>query len=173
MSLASVVAGIGFFFFFAIMLLAVFSILIGLPGCWIILAEALLYALITKFNQGIGWWDLAALLAMAGAGEIAEFVLTAYGAQKYGAPKKAMAGAIVGGLVGAILVNMVLPIIGAVIGAFVGVYLGAFLLTYMSDRDLDKARKTGLGAFMGRVGSVLVKGTMAVAMAAVIITQIF
>ena len=173
MSLASVAAGIGLFFFFAIMLLAIFSILIGLPGCWIILVEALVYALITKFAAGIGWWDLLALLIMAGAGELAEFLLTAYGAQKYGASKKAIAGALVGGLVGAILVNAIIPIIGALIGAFVGVYLGAFILTYAFDRDLDQARKSGIGAFMGRLGSVLVKGTMAVAMAAVIVTQVF
>jgi uncharacterized protein YqgC (DUF456 family) len=172
MSLATIGAVIGLFFFFAIMILALFSIIIGLPGNWIILAEALIYGAITGWDKGIAGWDLLVLAAMAGTGELAEFLLTAYGASKYGASKKAIAGALVGGLVGAILVNMVIPIIGAVIGAFLGVYLGAFLLTYAFDRDLEKARNSGLGAFMGRLGAVLVKGSMGVAMVAVIISQI-
>jgi hypothetical protein len=173
MTWAGVLAGVGLFFFFLVMILALFSIIIGIPGLWIILAEALVYALITHFDKGIGWYDLLALLGMAGAGELGEFILTAYGAQKYGASKKAIAGALVGGLAGAILINMVIPIIGALIGAFLGVYLGAFLITYALEKDLAKARDSGLGAFMGRLGAVLVKGAMGVAMAAVIISQIF
>ena len=173
MEWATVASWIGLFFFVAIMLIAIFSIVIGLPGCWIILLEAIIYAAITKFKGPIGWRDLLILLAMAGAGELMEFLITAYGAQKYGASKKAIAGALVGGILGAILVNAVLPIIGALIGAFLGVYLGAFLLTYLFDRDLAQARKSGIGAFMGRLGAVLIKGTMAVAMAAVILAQIF
>lgn len=173
MSLATVGVVIGLIFFFAIMLIALFSIPIGLPGCWIILLETIVYALITGFDAGIGKWDLLALLIMAGTGEVAEFLLTAYGAQKYGASKKAIAGALVGGLAGAILVNMVVPILGALVGAFLGVYLGAFILSYAFERDLEKARNSGLGAFMGRLGAVLVKGSMAVAMAAVIVSQIF
>ncbi|HUT51766.1 MAG TPA: DUF456 domain-containing protein [bacterium] len=173
MTWLGVLSIIGLVFFFLIMALALLSIVIGIPGTWIILAEALVYALITHFDQGIGWYDLLALLIMAGAGELAEFILTAYGAQKYGASKKAIAGALAGGLIGAILVNMAIPIIGALIGAFLGVYLGAFLITYYLEKDLTKSRQAGIGAFMGRLGAVLVKGTMGVAMAAVIITQIF
>jgi uncharacterized protein YqgC (DUF456 family) len=173
MTWLSVLSIIGLVFFFLVMALALLSHLLGLPGNWVILAEALVYALITHFNKGIGWYDLLALALMAGAGELAEFIITAYGAQKFGASKKAVAGALVGGLVGAILVNMVLPLIGAVIGAFLGVYLGAFLITYYLEKDLAKARNSGLGAFMGRIGAVLVKGSLGVAMAAVIITQIF
>jgi uncharacterized protein YqgC (DUF456 family) len=173
MTWLSVLSIIGLVFFFLVMALALVSHLIGLPGNWIILAEALIYALITHFDKGIGWYDLLALALMAGAGELAEFLLTAYGAQKYGASKKAVAGALAGGLAGAIIINSFLPLIGAVIGAFLGVYCGAFLVTYAVEKDLAQSLRSGLGAFMGRLGAVLVKGAMGVAMAAVIITQIF
>jgi uncharacterized protein YqgC (DUF456 family) len=173
MQWVSAIAGwAGLFFFFLIMALAIASIVIGLPGCWIIVGEAIIFALITKFNQGIGWWDLAALTAMAGAAELFEFIITAYGAKKYGASNRAVFAALVGGLIGAVLVNMVLWVVGALIGAFLGVFLGAFIYTYLTEKDLAVARRAGIGAFMGRMGAVLTKGAIAVAMAAVIITQV-
>jgi len=169
---ASIASWMGLFFFFAIMVLAIVSIVLGLPGCWIIVAEAIIFALITKFDQGLGWWDLAALTAMAGAAELFEFLITAYGAKKFGASNKAILAALAGGLIGAFLLNTVVPIIGALLGAFLGVFVGAFLYTYAKERDRGQAFRAGLGAFMGRMGAVLVKGTIAVAMAAVIVTQV-
>ncbi len=167
-----VIAWIGLIFFFGIMALALLSHLLGLPGNWVILAETLIYGLITWWDKGIAGWDLLALALMAGAGELGEFLVTAYGAQKFGAEKKAIYAALAGGLLGAILGNMVIVIIGALIGAFAGVFLGAALLTYYYEKDAGKAAKAGIGAFMGRLGAVLLKGTMGVAMAAVILTQI-
>lgn len=169
---ASIATGVGLFFFFLIMLIAIFIIIVGLPGTWIILAEAVIYGAVTGFDRGISGWDLLVLGSMAVTGELLEFLFTAYGAQKYGASNKAIAGALLGGLVGAILLNSFLPVIGAVIGAFAGVFLGAFIITYLIERDLAKANQSGLGAFMGRIGAVLVKGSMGVAMAAVIVSQV-
>lgn len=173
MTLASIGAGIGYFFFFLIMIVSLIIIIVGLPGTWVIMIEAIVFAIITRFDHGIGWWDLIALLAMAGVGEVLEFIITARGAQKYGGSNSAMAAAIIGGIIGAMVVNMFLPIIGALIGAFLGVYLGAVLVTYLFDRDFKKARQVGIGAFKGRLGAVLVKVSIGVAMASIIVWQIF
>jgi uncharacterized protein len=164
---------VGLFFFFAVMALAILSIILGLPGTWVIVAEAIAYALITKFNRGIGWWDLLLLLALAGAGELLEFLVTAYGAKKFGASNKAVLAALCGGLLGAFLVNGVVPIVGALVGAFLGVYLGAFLYTWWAEKDTGQARRAGIGAFMGRMGAVLIKGAIAVSMAVVIAHEVF
>jgi len=99
--------------------------------------------------------------------------VTAYGAKKYGASNQAVLAALVGGLAGAFLVNGVVPIVGALVGAFLGVYLGAFLYTWWAENDSGQARRAGIGAFMGRMGAVLVKGALAVAMAAVIVHEVF
>jgi uncharacterized protein YqgC (DUF456 family) len=171
--LVSVGSWVAMFFFFAIMILSLFSLIIGLPGNWIILAETLIYGAITKWEGGIAGYDLLVLLAFVLTGEALEFILTARGAKKHGGSNWAIVMSLLGGIVGAILIAILIPIIGAVIGAFLGVFFGAFLFTYASERDLEKARQVGLGAFKGRLGSVLVKGTMGVSMAAVIITQIF
>jgi uncharacterized protein len=165
--------GIGFFLFFAVMLLAIVSLIVGLPGTWIIVMEAIIFALVTKFNHGIGWWDLLLLLALAGAGEAFELVVTAYGAKKFGASNRAVLAALVGGLAGAFLANNAVPIIGALVGAFLGVYLGAFLYTWWAENDSGQAFRAGIGAFMGRMGAILIKGAIAVAMTAVIVHEVF
>jgi len=172
-TLLAVLAVIGYVFFFLIMFVAILSILIGLPGCWVILVETLVYCLIPPMFHKISMLEFAVLLLMALAGELFEFLITAYGAKKFGASNKAVIAALAGGLIGAILVNNLFPIIGALVGAFAGVYLGAFLYTYLADRELGKAAKAGIGAFMGRMGAVLVKGTMAIAISGFIISQMF
>ena len=169
---SSLLAGAGLLVFFLVMLLALFAIVIGLPGTWVIVVEALVYALITGFDGAIGWWDLILLLALAGTGEIFELLITARGAEKAGGSTAAAAGAIVGGIVGAVLLNGLVPVLGALVGAFLGVYLGALLTAYALERDAQKARAIGLGAFRGRLGAVLVKEAVGVAMAAVIVWNI-
>ncbi len=171
--LTSIAEVAGYVAFFLVMGLAIFSIVIGVPGCWIIFAETIVFALVTGGEHGIAHWDVLALFVMAGVGEVLEFLVTAYGAKKFGASNRAIIAALVGGLVGAIVVNFFFWLIGALIGAFAGVFLGAFLYTYLTERELGKAAKAGVGAFMGRMGAVLIKGTIAVAMTAVIVTQIF
>lgn len=164
--------GVGLFLFFLVMLLSLFAIVIGLPGLWVIMVEAIVFALVTGFEAGIGWWDLIALLAMAGAAELFEFLITMRGAEKSGGSRAAGMWAIVGGIVGAMLLNGLVPILGALVGAFIGVFVGAFASAYYSERDFDKSLTVGLGAFRGRLGAVLVKETLGVAMAAVIVWQI-
>jgi uncharacterized protein YqgC (DUF456 family) len=164
---------IGLFFFFAVMIVAVFAVVFGLPGNWIVFAEAVLYAVITRFHGPIEWWVLGVLLAMALLAEIFEFLVTVYGAHKFGqAGKAAIAGALAGGIAGAILMAGFPPVIGAVIGAFAGVFLGATLVTYLQEKDFGKAWRAGLGAFMGRLGAVLTKGTVTVAMAGIIVARV-
>jgi len=70
------------------------------------------------------------------------------------------------------LLNGLVPVLGALVGAFIGVFVGAFASAYYSERDFDKSLTVGLGAFRGRLGAVLVKETLAVAMVAVIVWQI-
>jgi uncharacterized protein len=164
--------GLGLFLFFLVMLLSLFAIIIGLPGLWIIVAEAIVFALVTSFAQGIGWWDLVALLALAGAAELLEFLLTMRGAEKSGGSRAAGWWAIAGGIVGAFALNWFVPVAGALIGAFIGAFAGAFLSAWASERDFDRALRVGAGAFRGRVGAVLVKETIGVAMAAVVVWQI-
>jgi hypothetical protein len=160
--------------FFLVMAAAIFSVVLGFPGTWIILLEAAVYAAVLDFEGPITLPVIGVLGGLALLGEIMEFALTAYGAGKFGeASKSAMAGAVFGGLAGAIVLAGTPPVIGSILGAFLGVFAGAALVTYAKDKDGGKALKAGVGAFFGRLGAVMMKGACAVAMAGVIVARVF
>jgi uncharacterized protein YqgC (DUF456 family) len=162
----------GLVIFFLIIAAGMIMILFGLPGCWIILADALVYGLITRFEQ-VTLWVLLLLLVMASAAEGLEFIAGIYGTKYYGASRRGIAGAIVGAIIGAILMSPLLFLIGAVLGAFVGAFLGASLVEYLNDRNYKRALRAGMGAFLGKLGGILAKEIAAVAMLGILIYFIF
>lgn len=163
---------IGLVFFFIVIAAGMIIIPFSLPGCWLILADAIVYALITKFEQ-MGLWWLILLLVVASLAELMELFAGIYGTKYYGASRRGIAGAIIGAIVGAILMSPMLFIIGAVIGAFIGAFLGAALFEYATDRDHRRALRAGMGAFLGKMGGILAKEIAAVAMLGIIIYVIF
>ena len=161
---------IGHIGFFLVMAGGILVIPFGLPGGWIILADAFVYALATGF-QKITWPILGILLAMALVAEGVELLSGIWGAKRYGASRRAIAGAIAGAILGAILMSPLLFLVGAMIGAFLGAFAGAFLIEFLGDRNLRRALRSGFGAFLGRMGAILAKTGMATAMAAIIISR--
>ena len=156
--------------FFPVLAAGLVSIPFGLPGAWIILADAAVFALLTGFAK-ISWPVLAILFGMALIGEGVEFLAGLYGAKRWGASKKGMLGALVGAVLGAVLLSPLLFLVGALLGAFLGAFAGAFLIEYLSRRNLPQALRSGWGAFLGRTAGLLAKGAMAVGMAALIVSR--
>ena len=139
----------------------------GFPGNFIILADSILF----------GWYDgfkevtikiLIVLLALALLGELVEFVLGILGAKKYKSSNKAIVGSIVFGIIGGILGIPFFFGIGAVIGAFVGAFVGAFLVEFLLEKNVDRAMKSGWGAFIGRLGGTFFKGAIGIAMIVIV-----
>ena len=137
----------------------------GLPGTWVQVAAAGVFAWSTGFTT-IGWPTLVLVVALAAAGEVIEFVLGGRYARKYGGSRRAAWGAIIGGLVGALLGTPV-PIVGNVVGAFVGAFFGAAALEMTHSPELRAAVRVGWGAFVGRLVATAVKSAIAVAIGAV------
>jgi len=158
--------------FWLVMLAGVAIIPFGIPGTFVIVANALVYAWLTDF-VAISWGFLALLLGIAVLAEVVEFFLGAATAGKYGASKVGMLGAMVGGIVGAIWATPILPLIGTLIGAFAGAFAGAALFEYLATRDFDKSLRVGFGAFLGSVGGKLTKIAVAVAMAVMVGFRIY
>ncbi len=163
---------LGHVVFWLVMVLGVAVIPFGVPGTFVIVADALVYGWLTEFNE-ITWSFLGILLAIAVAAEVVEFVLGAATAGKYGASKTGMLGAIVGGFFGAIWATAILPFIGTIIGAFVGAFVGAALFEYGVSRDWDKSLRVGFGAFLGSLGGKLTKIAAGVAMVVMVGFRIF
>ena len=151
------------FLFILVSFFGLISHVFGLPGNFIILGASILLAWSGGF-QDVTVATLIVLLALALFGELIEFVLGVYGAKKYKSSNKAVIGSIVFGIAGGVLGLPFFLGIGAVIGAFIGAFVGAFLVDLYLQKNVDRAVKSGWGAFLGRVSGTVSKAALGMAM---------
>ena len=162
----------GHILFWIVMLVGIAVIPFGIPGTFVIVANALVFAWLTDFSE-VTWKFVGLLLLIALAVEVLEFFIGAATAGKYGASKLGMLGAIVGGFLGAIWGSGIVPLLGTLLGAFAGAFAGATLFEYINTKDFEKSLRVGFGAFLGTVGGKLTKIAVAVAMVVMVGFQVF
>jgi len=154
-----------------LMIGALGTVIIGLPGTWIVFLLAIIASAIGGFKQ-ITFWILLLLFGLAVLGEILEFLFGYFGTRKMGASKKASWSALICGILGAIFLSGIVPIIGTIIGAFVGAFLGAFLIELVWERKWREALNAGISALVGRLSSVVSKIAVGSAMIVITISQL-
>jgi uncharacterized protein YqgC (DUF456 family) len=148
------------------------AVVLGLPGTWLILGVSALYAWITDFTA-ITVQLILAILIIAAAAEIIDFIAGMWGARRYGGSKKAMLATLIGGLLGAIVLAPLFFGLGTVLGAFLGAFAGAFFVTYLEQRRMDEAVRVGWGAFVGRIFAMVFKGAAVVSIIGLDLWAIF
>ena len=138
-------------------------ILPALPGTVLIFAGLLLAAWADGFARvGIGTLVLIGVIAAASYG--VDFVAAALGVKRLGASPRAMAGAALGTLLG-----LLFGLPGVIIGPFVGAVLGEL----SAHRDLGRAGKAGLAAWIGFAVGAVVKVALAFSMIAIFGAALF
>ncbi len=156
--------------------------LLGLPGNWLIVLAAALYAwwLPPDAATAIGWNVVLVLVVLAVLGELVELVAGALGVARVGGSRRGAVLAIVGSLLGSIVgifVGLPIPLVGSLVGAVLfaalGALAGAFLGESWKGRDFDASLQIGKAAFLGRllgtVAKMIVSSTMvAVTLAAIL-----
>ena len=140
----------------AAMLGSAFLNLLSLPGNWLMIAGAGVYAWLTR-GRYVGLWTLVILALLAGAAELIEFAAGSAGARKAGWSRRAAWGALIGGIAGAILFNIPVPIIGTIIGLCLGVFIGAWLAEYTVEGHFHRSLQVGYGATKGRLIGIAAK----------------
>ena len=147
-------------FYVLIVLVSWLVQLVGLPGNWLIVVTAAIYAwLIADGSRAaLGWQAVALLVVLALLGELVEFLAGAMGAAKAGGSRRGTVLAIVGSLVGGIVglfVGIPIPVIGSLVSAILfgglGAMVGAFLGESWKGRDFDTSIQIGKAAFIGRL----------------------
>jgi uncharacterized protein len=130
-----------------IWILAVLLIVAGIAGLVLpaLPGPALLFAglLVAAWAEGfmhVGTTTLVVLGVMAAIASLADFVAGAFGARRYGASPRSIAGAAVGAVVG-----LFFGLPGLLLGPFAGALLGEL----SARRDLLAAGRAGLGATIG------------------------
>jgi hypothetical protein len=149
--------------------------LVALPGNWLIaLFTALFWYFATSDERGLEWWSVAAVVVLAGLGELIEFAAGAAGAAKSGASRRSILLAMVGALAGSILGMAglsIVPIVGTILGAVGGGALGAFggawIGEYWKGRETDQRMAAGKAAFVGRLLGTIGKLAVGAVMVAV------
>ena len=170
--MSEVVAVVGWIGFCLVLVVGLICIPLGLGGTFIILADALVLALVTRF-ESMGVWSLLIMAALAVLGEVIESFLGVFTVRRFGASKWAMLGTFIGGILGAALGTPIAPVIGTLIGAFVGSFAGAFLAEVAHRRQLHASLRAGWGAFLGRVLAAVVKVQIGVLMICIIWLRLF
>jgi len=162
-------------------LLCTLLLVVGLPGAWLTIALAVFVDLLDglwlpdaerpTFSIGI----LAVAATLAALGELVEFAASALGAQRMGASRRGILGALLGSLVGAVAGTVLLPIpvIGTLAGAIAGSFLGAVAGETSAGRSVEGSMRPATGAAIGRVLGTLGKIPFAVAVWAVLSAAAF
>lgn len=135
---------------------ALLVIPLGVPGTFIIAGTVLLEAILTDFavvHSNLLIWLFAIAVALEGV----EYLVTGISAQRYGASKIGIVGAILGALIGAIVGSALIPIIGTLIGTLAGAYIGAVGVEMFRTSSVEKALRAGYGAFLGNAGGKIAK----------------
>ncbi|MFH1904506.1 MAG: DUF456 domain-containing protein [bacterium] len=159
-------------FFIVVCLAGLIISVFGGPGPFIIFGGILFYAIIDHFHD-IDLGILGILLILSIAGEILEFLSGLIGAKKFGASRAGIIGALIGGIMGSLIGTLILPVIGSILGALFGVFLGAFTVELIIQKNIYNSFKSGLGAFVGRLGGSVTKLVLVIIMAIIVFNKIF
>lgn len=136
--------------------------MLGLPGLWLMVIAAGVYAVATS-GTALHWPGLVALVVLGLVAELLEFVAGAAGSKNAGGGWRGVVGAIVGGIAGAI-VGVPIPVIGPLVGAVLGAGVGAALLEFSGHNNAPLATQIGWGAAKGRMWGIVIKATVGLLM---------
>lgn len=129
-------------------------VLPALPGPLLLFAGLLVAAWAEQFVH-VGTATLIALGIMAALATLADFVAGAFGARRYGASPRSVAGAVLGAIVG-----LFFGLPGLLLGPFAGALLGEL----SARRDLLAASRAGWGATIGLILGTAAKLALGFAM---------
>ena len=137
-------------------------VLPALPGTVLIFAGLLLAAWAENFTR-VGFGTLALIGAIGAASYGVDFAAAALGTRRLGASRRAMIGAGLGTIAG-----LFFGLPGIILGPFVGAVLGEL----SAHRDLARAGRAGVAAWIGFAIGTAVKVGIAFLMIAIFLTAL-
>jgi hypothetical protein len=138
-------------------------VLPAVPGTMLIFAGLVLGAWADGFTR-VGPGTLVVLGLLAAASYGIDFAAAALGAKRLGASRRAMAGAALGTLLG-----LVFGLPGLIVGPFLGALLGELT----TNRDLIRAGRMGVAAWVGFAIGMAAKVAMAFLMIGIFLAAMF
>jgi hypothetical protein len=158
---------LGLVLLFSVCLLAFASLLFGLPGTFLIVAAALVYAWATGF-AAVEWSTIGWLAGLAIVGEGIELFAATAGVASERPSRRVMAFVLVGGIAGGIVGTPFLFGVGSLLGALLGAFAGAAVAVTSEGGSLGSAFGTGIAAMRGRLLGFVFKSAIAMVMLVVL-----
>jgi uncharacterized protein len=158
---------LGLLLLFGGCLLALASLVFGLPGTFLIVGAAILYAWATGF-AAVHWSTIGWLTVLAVIGEGVELISTTAATAAARPSWRVHAGALAGALAGAIVGAPLFFGVGALLGALAGAFAGAALAVKLEGGTLGDSVATGFAALKGRLLGFVVKVAIAAVMVVVL-----
>ncbi len=158
--------------FILLLFAGVYATIVGLPGTVLILANAFLYALLTGFHK-IGVRAILLLLCMAIVAEAFGLAMEAKSRVRLAPSWQGFLASLIGGFVGALFLTPWLWGLGTLLGIFLGGFTGFFLLELYRQKRIKPALRISSGAVLSSALGVFTKGTLAIAMTIVTLSNIY
>ncbi len=163
---------LGLALLFSVSAVGLVALVLGLPGTWIIVAAALVYAWSTDFAavQGstLGW-----LVLLAAVAEVAELVSASAAAAGTRPSTRVTVTVLLCGFVGGLVGTPFFFGVGSLLGALAGAFAGGALAVKWEGGSAGEALQTGWAAFRGRLLGFVLKAAFAVAMVVVLAAAVF
>jgi hypothetical protein len=158
---------LGLALLFTACLAALFSLVLGVPGTFIIIGLALVYGWATGF-AAVQWSTIGWLTALALAGEVVESGAAGAAAAGTRPSRRVTFAALVGAVIGGVVGVPFLLGVGALLGALAGAFVGAALAVRSEGGTMGESVTTGLAAMKGRLVGFVVKAALAAVMVLVL-----
>ncbi len=155
----------------ALMVIALFLLILSLPGNWIILVITALWSFFS--GASFGWQFFLLLAGLAVAGEVLEFMAGSIGGKKFGGTSKGSLGGIIGAIIFGIIGAGFFFGLGALPGAMLGGFVGSFIFEIMHGMPGGPAAKAAFGTMLGRFGGFLAKLGIGITMLMLAIPRIW
>jgi len=152
-------------------------VLVSLPGLWLLTLVTLLVNLV-GFLMGywpgkdplVSWWIFGFILGSTLLSDVVDWSAGVMGAKRMGGTRRAMIAAFVGGIFGAIAGTMILPVVGTLLGGALGAGAAATVVHRTGPEETWKqSAKVGAGASAGWFAAIVIKLTLAVICAMLLI----
>ena len=158
---------LGIILLFTGCLAALASLVLGLPGTFLIVGMALLYAWATGFAT-VQWSTIGWLVLLSLVGEGVEFLASSAGAAAARPSRRVTVAALVGAVAGGIAGAPLLFGVGALFGALVGAFAGAYLAVRSEGGTVGESVTIGFAAMKGRLLGFILKAALAVVMVVIL-----
>lgn len=152
---------------FLVCVIGLAALVLGLPGTFIILAAALVYAWATEFSV-VQWATIFWLGALALLAEGIELAAAARAPSGTRPSRRVTVSAIAGALIGGIAGAPFFFGAGSLPGALLGAFAGAALAVASQGGTAGESLRTGFAALRGRLLGFICKSAIAVAMVVLI-----